>query len=634
MLEIIRRLFATDFMPHIYCLRDPALVAIHAGSDGLIALSYFAIPVALLLLIRWRRDPALAWGYVLFIVFILACGATHVLGIVTLWIPVYRLEGAVKAFTALASASTAILLLCFVPRIAAFPGPDQFRHELEERKRAEQRVAALNAELENRVRERTLELEAANQNLAELAAALDKAQTIIQKLDGTIVFWNSGAESLYGWSREEALGRKSHELLKTQLPRSLAEIQSELLQHGSWSGEFRQRCRDGSVIWVASHWILHRRPDETVSVVKVNSDITALKRAVDALRASEARSRSLFENAGQGLLTAASDGRILDANSMVEELFGYRKTELIGSPVEMLLPDSLRSRHGGHRAQYALQPHTRRMGVGLDLVGRRKDGSEFPVEISLSHVGGNAADDGMPDEPGVSIAFISDITARQQASREREDLIARLESAIGEKTVLLKEVHHRVKNNLAVIAGLLEMQAAALADDKARSALAESQRRVLSMALIHEYLYSTEHLDRVNFGQYVQQLAAELSNSYAIHPNVVAVSIETEEVDLAVHRAIPCALILNELLSNALKYAFPHGRKGEIRVRFSRAGGDQLFLSCQDNGVGVPETVNFQNPQSLGLRIAGILTKQIDGRLILNRAGGTCFELCFSEGKH
>jgi two-component sensor histidine kinase len=220
-----------------------------------------------------------------------------------------------------------------------------------------------------------------------------------------------------------------------------------------------------------------------------------------------------------------------------------------------------------------------------------------------------------------------------QAEVEREELIASLGGALSEKTVLLQEVHHRVKNNMAVIAGLLALQAETLDNEQARTALEESQRRVLSMAMIHEYLYATENLDRVNFGKYVHQLANELLASYSIVSNSVDLAVEAEEIDLPVDRAIPCALILNELLSNALKYAFPAGRRGEIKVQFGRLQSGELSLSCQDDGIGISDSFDWRNPHSLGLRIVSILTKQINGELVLeDRAGGTGFELRFPAG--
>lgn len=456
------------------------------------------------------------------------------------------------------------------------------------------------------------------------AAALEQTHAIVQSLDGKILNWTRGAEALYGWTAEEALGRISHELLDASLPRSLDEIRATLLEKGSWTGEFQQRCRDGSTIWVVGHWSLLRNDAGTpVAVIKLNNDITALKHSENALRTSEATVRSLFENATPGILTADQNGRIVNANAMALGLFGYARSELIGAPVEMLLPESLREQHIGHRAGYALRPRARPMGQGMDLVARRKDGSEFPVEISLGFVAEHGAG-------GLVIAFVTDISARKKSEQEREDLIVRLEWALAEKTVLLKEVHHRVKNNMAVIAGLLGMHADAIGDRSAALALAESQQRVASMALIHEYLYSTEHLDRVNFGKYVEELAHELCSTYALQPELIRVVIDAEDIDLGVHRAIPCGLILNELFSNALKYAFPGGRSGTITVLFARLESGDLTLSVSDDGVGIPANVDWETSQSVGLRVVRILSRQIDGVLSLDRAGGgTRFEMNF-----
>ncbi len=357
-----------------------------------------------------------------------------------------------------------------------------------------------------------------------------------------------------------------------------------------------------------------------------------LKRTGEALRASEARARSLFENAGQGILTTDVGGRIIDANAMVARLFGYTRSELIGMPVELLLPPGLRRRYAGYqsRSQYRhghpeAHLHGRPARNGMDLIALRNDGAEFPVEVSLSFVG--------EQHDGLSIAFVSDITARKKAEREREDLIARLEDALTEKTVLIQEVHHRVKNNLAIVAALLGMQSSAIEDGRAKVALVASQHRVLSMARIHEFLYATKNLDRVAFRKYLEQLTGELCDSYSVS-TLVDVSIEAEDIDLPVDQAIPCGLILNELLSNTLKHAFPEGRSGSIVVRFVRLSSGALSLSCSDDGVGMPETFHWETAKSLGLRIVRILSKQINGELTMHSgSGGTTFELRFNPAQ-
>lgn len=335
---------------------------------------------------------------------------------------------------------------------------------------------------------------------------------------------------------------------------------------------------------------------------------------------SEAGARLLFDKAVQAILSIDRNGLIVDANPMAERLFGYTVAELPGMSVEALIPESLRDRHRELRDDYERRPRMRLMGIGMDLTARRKDGSDFPVEIGLSHLA----------EEGVTVAFITDISLRQKAAQERESLISRLENALGEKTVLLKEINHRVKNNLSVISALLGMQADEANDEQARTALGDSQQRVYSMALVHELLYADEHLDRVNFGKYMRQLADQIGAAWMVEPARIRVSIEAEEIDLPVNRAIPCGLILNELLSNAFKHAFPGGRSGNIELHFTKVDARRVSLSCRDDGIGIPGDFDWQHAESLGLRIIQILAKQIDGTLTLDRSpGGTQFELLF-----
>ena len=356
------------------------------------------------------------------------------------------------------------------------------------------------------------------------------------------------------------------------------------------------------------------------------TELAELGRSNKALQTSEATVRSLLDNASDGILTVDMSGTMLTVNRMAETLFGYMGSELVGKSVDILLPENVRHRHASHRAAFGQHPHGRPMGLGMDLSGRRKDGSEFPVEISLSYVSADRSSE------GVAMAFVSDISVRAKSNLERHNMIAKLEGALAEKTVLLQEIHHRVKNNLAVVCGLLGMQASAIGDERLTTAFEECRQRVSSMALVHEYLYATEHLDRVNFGQYIHQLTSELAAVNSIAPDLVSVEIEAEEIDLPVSLAVPCGLILNELLCNSFKHAFPNGRSGKLTVNFSRLRNGELSLLCRDDGIGIPADLDWQKGGSLGLEIMRILTKQIDGTMSLdeaNRDVGTAFEVRF-----
>jgi PAS domain S-box-containing protein len=346
MIDFFDQLFSTDFMPHVFCLRTPGLVWLHAISDGLIAVAYFLIPLALIRLVQRRRDLVFHWLFVLFAVFILSCGATHVISIITLWHPIYRFDGLVKVITALASLLTAVLLIRFIPQISMLPSPEQWRlsneelkAEIGQRKSVEAAMRLLNAELEQRVEDRTKELEEQNIRLQDLKAAWDLAHGFIRTLDSTITFWCAGSEQLYGWKKEEAVGQSSHALLQTRFPKPLAEIEQELLEKGSWEGELSHATKSGSRLQVAAHWII-RRDERTgaVSVIEVNNDIT------DRLRAEEA-SRRLADIVGSSkdaIIGITRDGIVTSWNGSAQLLFGYKAEEMIGESVQRLTPGALR----------------------------------------------------------------------------------------------------------------------------------------------------------------------------------------------------------------------------------------------------------------------------------------------------
>ena len=212
-----------------------------------------------------------------------------------------------------------------------------------------------------------------------------------------------------------------------------------------------------------------------------------------------------------------------------------------------------------------------------------------------------------------------------RALKEERD---RLAASLSEKEVLLKEVHHRVKNNLQVIASLLRLQANTFGDDKLAEALRESQNRVESMALVHEQLYETKDLRDVDLARQVDVLTTNLFRCYG-DPARVSWKARVDPIPLGVDRAIPVSLILNELVTNAFKHAFPGTRSGSLLIEGGLDGSGQIFLSVRDDGPGIPEHVSLERPKSLGLEIVKILTRQIKGTLTIERENGTTFRITF-----
>ncbi len=201
--------------------------------------------------------------------------------------------------------------------------------------------------------------------------------------------------------------------------------------------------------------------------------------------------------------------------------------------------------------------------------------------------------------------------------------------SLREKETLLKEVHHRVKNNLQVIGSLLRLQARYLSDPQARAMFEESQNRVQSISLVHEMLYRAADLSRVDFGEYLRSLTSHLSDGLKRSGGSIEITVEAAGVQMAVDAAIPCGLIVNELVTNALKHAFPNGRSGFIRVTAILEPASWLKLKVQDNGIGMPESLDVRRSGSLGLELVNTLVRQLRATVELLREGGTAFEIRF-----
>jgi len=203
-----------------------------------------------------------------------------------------------------------------------------------------------------------------------------------------------------------------------------------------------------------------------------------------------------------------------------------------------------------------------------------------------------------------------------------------IKASLQEKEVLLKEIHHRVKNNLQIISSLLNLQAGYIEDEKTLEILKAGESRVASMAMIHEQLYLSGDLAKVNFTEYIENLVANLFNSYNVNSEAIALKINVDNVNLKLDAAIHCGLIINELISNSLKYAFPAGKEGEICIDLYR-NNNHFILTVSDNGIGFPKDLDFHNTASLGLQIVTALTNQLEGTIELNREVGTEFKIMF-----
>ena len=208
-------------------------------------------------------------------------------------------------------------------------------------------------------------------------------------------------------------------------------------------------------------------------------------------------------------------------------------------------------------------------------------------------------------------------------------------ASLKEKEVLLREIHHRTKNNMQVMISLLKIQSANIEDKQVAEMFKESGDRIRSMALVHEKLYQSKGLADVDFKGYVKSLVNSIFSSYGANAAGITSITETDDVSIGLETAIPCGLIINELVSNSLKYAFSGNRKGEIRVALRSFDEDALVLEVGDNGIGMPEDLDFRNTASMGLHLVNILSEdQLHGKIELDRAGGTTFRIRFKNHKY
>ena len=412
--------------PHGFCLLwEPWLIWTYATADVLIGISYLTIPIALAVVARKRRDLMFRPVFLLFAAFILLCGLSHFLSVVTLWVPAYGLEALIKSGTAIISLITAVVLWRLLPSALELPTNGQMRAQ----EQALRRVAAEAAD-----RQQLL-------NLVNLAAVM------LRDLDGTIRFWSEGCCRLYGWTAEEAIGRSSHELLQTVFPMSLADLNATLLRDDGWIGELHHRARDGTEIIVLANKVLHRHGDGRSDVLMENvTDITSLRQAETQLRRSEAQFGSFVDTAVDGFVIAHSDGQIEWVNRAMLSLFGYDRTEeLIGRNLRVLMPAAEAARHDGYLAAHRAGAPPRAIGVpGRELLAIRRDGSEFPIDLSVSSFNTNGAHR--------ITGTIRDVSARKEADAallvaraELASYTAELERRVGERTTALANAEARFR---------------------------------------------------------------------------------------------------------------------------------------------------------------------------------------------
>ncbi len=362
--------------------------------------------------------------------------------------------------------------------------------------------------------------------------------------------------------------------------------------------------------------------ERTLQLSKINQqlewEIQERLQAEMAVRESEARLQILIRNMPILMDAFDEDHRIVAWNRECECVTGYSAGEIIGNPraLELLYPDP------AYRKKVENEIFCLGADGKLSSEYRSMERSITCKDGQIRTVAWSNISKKFPIAGWKFWAVGVDITDRLHA-------VENLRRSLQEKEVLLKEIHHRVKNNLQVMISLLGIQSGFIRDPQVLDMFRDSQNRVYSMALVHEELYQSDNLAEVDFNAYVQRLTRSLASIYGNRP--VRLIIDMARSQLGIDQAIPCGLIINELVSNAFKYAFQPGQDGEILVRMENDPASHFHLTVADNGPGLPPQINVRSPETLGLQLVNILVEQLDGQIEVSNEHGAVFHVTFNR---
>lgn len=393
--------------------------------------------------------------------------------------------------------------------------------------------------------------------------------------------------------------------------RSVENALSEALQGiKPFDMEYRIVRKDGSVRYLHSMCSITRDAGgKPIKVHGIGQDITEQKKAQDKLL----QLSWVVEQSPAAVVITDLNGKIEYVNRKFTQLTGYSLQEVIGRNHNAFLKPGESLQTFFVKLWNTILTGRVRRG---EFQNRNKDGELYWESVLISPV---------KDGAGIIKYFVvigEDITERKKAEEK-------IKASLKEKEVLLKEVNHRVKNNLQIIMSLLSLQSGRLHDQRDLEMFKEAQNRVKTMAMIHEMLYKSKDLSRINAAEYTRSLTASLFKSYNT-AGTVGLTMEIEEVSLDIDSIVPLGLIVNELVTNALKYAFPYKRKGEIKVALRKV--DQaVTLLVSDDGIGLPKGFDARKASGLGLELVESLTAQLSGTLELDTARGTSFKISFTE---
>jgi len=492
--------------------------------------------------------------------------------------------------------------------------------DITDRRQTEEALKKVHESLEEKVKERTSELEEAYKALMESERSLAEAQRMahLGNWDWNLLtdelYWSDETCRIFGISSKE-FGSTYNSFYSYVHPDDQENVDNavkEALNGKPHNIDYRIISADGEDRVVHSHGeVIFNERNIPVRMIGTVQDITERKKAEEKIR----NLANIVESSDDAIITESLDYIITSWNKGAEQVYGYSAEEILGKPIYILAPPHLE----GETRELVERVKQGKRIQQYETLRLRKDGRIINVSITLSPVF-----DIYGKLTAVSLIY-RDITKRKKAEEALEKI----------QETHIKEIHHRIKNNLQIISSLLSLEADKFSDERMLESFRESQNRVFSMALIHEELYKGKELDTLDFASYLQKLTADLFGSYNLSDNI-CLKLDLEQIHLDMDIAIPLGIIVNELVSNSLKHAFPAGRAGEIcinlcRTPFMGKNDFRYVLTVADNGKGIPEEIDFTNTDSLGFQLVNLLVEQMEGRIELKRDHGTKFIIWFNN---
>ena len=464
-------------------------------------------------------------------------------------------------------------------------------------------------------------LKDSEQNLAITLQSIGDA-VIATDANGLITRMNPTAERLTRWSLSAAIGQPLSAVFQIINAQTRVALSSpaQLVMESGTTVELASNtillARDGHEYQIAdSAAPIRNRAGQIIGVVLVFSDITERHRIAAEKMLSVAQMQQAFDASPIGMALVALDGHFLRTNPVLSQMLGWSEAELlqrdfqaITSPADIATDLALAAEViAGKRASFQ-----------LDKRYLHKDGSEVWAQLNVSLV---------RDAQGSPRHFVSQI----QNITERKQVQDALQTSLAEKVSLLNEVHHRVKNNLQVITSLLRLENARSSQPETKAVLNDIKGRIRSMALLHESLYRSGVFTSVDLSTYLKELCTQAFRTLSAQNGLVRLQLDLTAVHVSMDQATPCGLLVNELVSNSLKHAFPDGHSGTISISLHGiANSKQVLLTVSDDGIGFSDDFEIKRTQSLGLQLVGDLARQLKGKLTIESGSGTIFGVSFT----